>query len=299
MDHIMVDGQLVAYEAAAVSPGDAGFLHGAGLFETMRVHNGAIFRAADHLARLSDSAQMLGITLALSLAQLREMTADLLEAEDVTEARLRLTITRGDVYAAADHPETTPPISLVLAAQKFQPYPKEFYETGVSVVASRFKQNPENPLTGHKTTSYLDRLIALRDAQKTGAVEALWFTARENALAEGSVSNVFIVDRDGIIATPPLTMPEHGEQRLCLPGIARRTVLDLARDANLLPHERILTIDDMLAAREVFLTNAMMMVMPVVRVEKHGIGDERPGEITRMLMERYAQRLEQDCPPAR
>ena len=58
----------------------------------------------------------------------------------------------------------------------------------------------------------------------------------------------------------------------------------------------MLTIEDVLAAREVFISNAMMMVMPVVRVEKHGIGDEKPGEVTRMLMERYEQRLERECP---
>ena len=162
-DFIHVNGQLVPYDAAAVAPGDAGVLHGAGLFETMRAKNRRVFRLRQHLERLTRSAQALSIPFSLGVAQLHEMIDELLEANGLSDARLRLTITRGDLHAATAE-DPVPPVTLILSAAAFTPYPPELYEKGMTVVISAYKQNPENPLTGHKTTSYLDRLIALREA---------------------------------------------------------------------------------------------------------------------------------------
>jgi branched-chain amino acid aminotransferase len=281
-DQIYVNGQLVPFEEAHLSPGDAGVLHGAGLFETMRARAGSVVRVREHLGRLTRSAQVLGIPFSLGESQLSEMVSELLEANALTDARLRLTVTRGDLHAATAE-DPTPPVTLILSAAPFQAYPASLYEKGMTVVISPYKQNPENPLTGHKSTSYFDRLLALREAQQVQAGEALWFTAHTNYLAEGSISNVFLVDKEGLLCTPPLTVPDKVNQRLCLPGITRQAVLEKATGLNILPHERLLTINDLLAAREVFLTNAIMGIMPVTRIEKHQVADGRPGELTRKL----------------
>lgn len=289
-EYIHVNGQLMPYEDAAVPAADAGLLHGAGLFETMRARNGKIFRLGQHLERLTRSAQVLSIPFSLGETQLAEMAAELLDANGLADARLRLTITRGDLHAAtADDP--VPPVTLILSAAAFQPYPAELYQKGMTAVIASAKQNPENPLTGHKTTSYFDRLLALREAQQLKAGEALWFTAGTNFLAEGSISNVFIVDKDGTLATPPLTVPEKTNQRLCLPGITRQCVLELATRENILPHERLLTINDVLAAREIFLTNAIMGIMPVTHVERHVVGTGMPGPVTQQLSAGYGAEL--------
>jgi branched-chain amino acid aminotransferase len=287
-EDIYVNGQLLAYEDARIAPGDAGFLHGAGLFETLRTHHGKVFRLAQHLDRLTTSAQILGLTFSLSAAQLAEMVTDLLENNDLlhTDARVRITLTRGDLQQIT--PENpVPPVTLVLSAAAFSPYPPEAYDKGATVIVSRYKQNPDNPLCGHKTTSYFDRMLALRDAHAARALEALWFTVHTNHLAEGSISNVFIVDRDGLLATPPLAPPGNPELRLCLPGITRQVILELATQRNILPHERLLTIDDLLQAREIFLTNAIMGVMPVTHIERHSVANEKPGELARQLRQDY------------
>jgi branched-chain amino acid aminotransferase len=281
-DYIHVNGQLIPYDEAHITAGDAGILHGAGLFETMRAKAGNVVRLREHLARLVRSAETLSIPFSLGEVQLKEMIADLLEANSLTDARLRLTITRGDLHAATPQ-DPTPPVTFILSAAAFQPYPASLYEKGMTVVLSPSKQNPENPLTGHKSTSYFDRLLALREAQKLQAGEALWFTAHSNYLAEGSISNVFLVDKEGLLCTPPLTVPEKTNQRLCLPGITRQAVLDAAAAQNILPHERMLTVNDLLSAREVFVTNAIMGVMPVTHIEKHVVGEGRPGQITTQL----------------
>jgi branched-chain amino acid aminotransferase len=284
-DYVMLNGQLTPYEAACVPAGDAGFLHGAGLFETMRARGGKVFRLRQHLERMTRSAHVLAIPFALEEEQLREMVEELLDANDLTDARLRLTVTRGDVHAATVE-DPVPPVTLLLTATAFAAYPAELYEKGMTVAVSASRQNPENPTTGHKTTSYFDRLLALHEAQKVHAGEALWFTAGTNHLAEGCISNVFVVDKEGILCTPPLLVAGT-ERRLCLPGVTRQVALELATAAGILPHERLLTINDLLAAKEVFLTNAIMGVMPVTRVEKHEVGEGKVGALTRQLFEAY------------
>jgi branched-subunit amino acid aminotransferase/4-amino-4-deoxychorismate lyase len=304
-DYINVNGQLLPYESASIAPGDAGVLHGAGLFETMRAGNRKIFRLHQHLERITRSAQTLGIALSLGAAQLGEMAEELLDINGIRDGRLRLTVTRGDLHAATAE-DPIPPVTLILSATDFQPYPPQLYQMGMTVIISRYKQNPENPLTGHKTTSYLDRLMALREAQQArnsagapvggggGAGEALWFTAHNNFLAEGSISNVFLVDKEGILVTPPLVVSGQTNQRLCLPGVTRQVVMEVATAMGILPHERMLTVEDLLAAKEVFLTNAIMGIMPVTHIEKHVVGDAKVGELTRRLREAYSRQFAEE-----
>ena len=97
-----------------------------------------------------------------------------------------------------------------------------------------------------------------------------------------------------MLATPPLTMPERANQRLCLPGITRQLVLELATAAGILPHERLLTINDLLSAREVFLTNAIMGVMPVTHVEKHEVDSAKVGAMTQMLRTRHEEAMNEE-----
>lgn len=117
-------------------------------------------------------------------------------------------------------------------------------------------------------------------------MEAIWFTTG-NQLAEGSISNVFVV-RGGVLKTPPLDTP-------VLPGIARWLVLQIASDCGIECEQCPLTIDDLLDADEVLLTNAIMQVMPVVRVEKHDIGQGRVGPIGKRLYREYRNRVQQEC----
>lgn len=294
MEYISLNGQLTSSDVTVIAASDAGFLHGAGLFETMRARRGKIFRAADHIARISESARDLDMTLSLSVSQLSDMVGDLLEANNLTDARLRLTVTRGDLSTIT--PENpTPDVTLLITAAPFAAYPPELYAKGMTVEVSPYKQNVYNPLTGHKTTSYLDRLLALKHAQQNRVGEALWFTPNNESLAEGSISNIFIVDAQGILATPPLRVPNDPSLRLCLPGVTRKVVLEIARDLQILPHERLISINDLLAAKEVFLTNAIMGIMPVTRIERHVIGDEKPGALTGKLSEAYAKLVDAEC----
>ncbi|NNM85465.1 MAG: hypothetical protein HKL96_06900 [Phycisphaerales bacterium] len=290
-DFVAINGQIIPYENARIAPFDAGVLHGAGLFETMRVIGGRIIAFDDHLARLTASATALAMPVHLEQSVLAELISEVLQANDLSDARLRLTVTRGDLSnidaATPDLPTTT-----LVSASEFKPYPEVLYEKGMTAIVSRYQQNPFSPLCGHKSTSYLDRLLALREAQQSGAGEAFWFTVGEKYLAEGCISNVFIVTAAEEIATCPIEHPEQTGHRMVLPGITRSLVCQLAVESALIVHEKLLTINDLLAAKEVFVTNAIMGIMPVVRIERHGVGDEKPGAVTQQLRQAYLAHLD-------
>jgi branched-chain amino acid aminotransferase len=145
---------------------------------------------------------------------------------------------------------------------------------------------------GHKTLNYFSRLTALREANSRGAGEAMWFNVH-NYLESGSISNVFIVNA-GEILTPP-TAAELKDPAIAsavpyaascvLPGITRATVIELAKQENIPLRPAALTINDLLAADEVFITNSIMQIMPVCRIERSSIGHDRIGPITRRLSE--------------
>ena len=208
----------------------------------------------------------------------------MLERNDLRTARVRLTVTADDMLRSDTDPEHN--LTVCATVSSASQYSKEVYERGVTAVISKYCQSTADPLAGHKTTNYLARLVALNEARKTGCVEALWFTP-SGLLAEASISNVFIVS-DGVVSTPPTDTP-------VLPGIARGLVLELCVDGGIQFAQRDITMDDLLSADEVFLTNSIMQILPVRRIEKREIGDGKPGPVTRGLAEQYRARVAHEC----
>ena len=272
------------HEQAGVSVTDSGFLYGAGLFETMRSRNGVVFRLQDHLDRLFLSAATLSITHSYDKPYIAE-AIDQVAPSQRTEGRTSEADPDrrspggigGTAKAdAADHGDGVPALSRPTT-------------TGQACwsCCARSGRITTDPTCGHKTTSYYPRLLALNLAHQRRAAEALWFTT-DNRLAEGCVSNVFLV-KNSILHTPPAQTP-------VLPGIARKTVLQLARQQSIEVVEKDLFIADLLEADEVFLTNVIMEVLPVVNVERHTVGDGKVGPVTQRLREAFRRRaIEQEC----
>jgi len=278
------NGKFVQDRDASVGVFDSGLLHGAGLFETMRAENSRVFRLEAHVERLRRSSEMLLRPIDREKLPEEGDCWELLARNNLKTARLRLTVTAGSMHIDAEEGEPEP--TVLLTAVELTPYPSEYYGEGISVTISRFKQSAADPLVGHKTTSRLSRLLALREAQQARCVEALWFTT-ENLLAEGSISNVFIV-RNGIVATPPLSTS-------ILPGIARAAVLEIAEASGLKIQQQAININDLLDADEVFLTNTIMQVMPVIAVEKRTIGDGKVGPTAAGLLNDYRDLVRKEC----
>jgi branched-chain amino acid aminotransferase len=295
-----VAGQYAAAAEATVSATDAGLLLGAGLFETVRVYAGAEgdaaetdsgslqpgrpLRLAAHLARMRASGQVLRIFVGETDDEVAAIIRRLLEANRLTQARVRLTATRGPLEQGLED-DVKPRATLLVAAGPMTHYPPDFYSQGVTVVVSDIRANETDPTTFHKTIAYMRNLLALRDAHRARAAEVLFFNTRKR-LAGGALSNVFLVKGSRLL-TPPV---EDG----LVPGITRATVLELAAEVGVPAEQTSLIISDLLEADEVFLTNSVMEVLPVVKVEGHEVGPKekpdllgRPGPITQRLAEAY------------
>jgi branched-chain amino acid aminotransferase len=281
-EQVFLNDKLVDIDKACVSVTDSGFLYGAGLFETMRSHDGVVFALKDHLDRLFISAEVLSIDNPYSREYITYAINEVLSANKLADARLRLTLTNGPMAESDQQRKST----LLITATKLRSYPPEYYKKGVMVVLCPFKQNPIDPTSGRKTTSYFSRMIALNMAHQKRAAEALWFTV-DNRLAEGCISNVFLV-KDEQLYTPPITTP-------VLPGVARKTVCELAKHNSIKLTEKDLSIDDLLGADEIFLTNVIMLVMPITKVEKHTVGDGQVGLVAKKLHKSFEELVKKEC----
>lgn len=285
--HIWLNGQSVTPDEAMVSIFDAGFQHGVGLFETMHVRNGRVYRLMSHLQRLSDSAKALMLTERLRLNALVEAIDLAVEQSGLTEARVRLTITGGDLNMLQSTGESAVDPTILIVVQPATKYPDAFFEEGVRVTIANGRLNPLDPMAGHKTLNYWARIQALQVAAARGGGESLWFTV-SNHLASGSVSNIFMV-ADDILRTP-LARGEEDDGALVspvLPGITRGTIIEHAAHLGIGCERRLFDIEELLEADEVFLTNSSWGVLPVVGVERESIAGGVVGPITRRLREAW------------
>jgi branched-chain amino acid aminotransferase len=281
-EKVFLNDKLIDSEKARISATDSGFLYGAGLFETMRSYDGVVFALEDHLDRLFSSGEALSINNPYDKKYLTDAIYKVLKANKLTDARLRLTLSNGPMAEFEGQHKAT----LLITATKLQLYPGEYYEKGVMVILSASRQNTFEPTCGHKTTCYFSRLITLNIAHQQRAAEALWFTT-DNRLAEGCVSNVFLV-KDSVLYTPSIEMP-------VLAGIARKTVCEIASTNSIKLVEKDLYIDDVLSADEIFLTNVIMQILPVNSVEKHTVGDGKVGAMTKRLRIIFREHVESQC----
>jgi len=282
VEKVFLNDGLIDINKACIRVTDSGFLYGAGIFETMRSYNGVVFALADHLDRLFFSASSLSIDNPYDRKYLTDAIYKVLRANKLASARLRLTLTGGPMT----EPDQQRKPTLLITATKLQPYPPQYYKKGVMVVLCPFRQNPAEPTCGHKTTSYYARMLALKWAHQKGATETLWFTV-DNRLAEGCISNVFLV-KNSVLYTPPIRTP-------VLAGVARKTICQIAVDSSIELREKDLYIADCLEADEVFLTNVIMQVLPVNEIEKHVVGSGKVGPMTKKLQSSFNEIVKRQC----
>jgi branched-subunit amino acid aminotransferase/4-amino-4-deoxychorismate lyase len=247
----------------------------------------------EHIERLRGSAKELGLSDSLRPEALADAVLAAAAKADLDRARVRLTITGGDLNLLEAGAGTGPVDPTVLiAVTPAQAYPDAMFDRGVGVTIADWKANPLDGFQGHKTVWYWPRLQELQKAAAKGAGEALVFGVSNHAVG-GCVSNLVCV-KGGEIVTPVA----RGEEQQgampspVLPGCTRHWLLDRADDLGVVIHRRMVTIDDVLDADEVFLTNASWGVLPVVRVESREIGEAKPGGLTRRLLAEWRSFVE-------
>jgi branched-subunit amino acid aminotransferase/4-amino-4-deoxychorismate lyase len=275
---VCLNGSLLPLSQARLSPLDQGFLYGYGLFETMRAYSGHVFRLEAHLARLRRAAAFLGLGVD-HLPDLSRAVHDTLAANHLSNARIRLTLSAGPGEPVPDMTACREP-TLLITARDYVPHADAVYRQGFRAALSTIRRNTRSPLSGMKSLSYLDNLLARREARLAGADEAIMLN-EQGLVAEGSTSNVFLVSGNAL-RTP-------GEDSGILPGVTRGLVLELARSAALGTAEGKIAPGELVSADEAFCTNSLIEIMPITTCDGRAVGRGVPGEITARLTAAYRE----------
>ena len=284
-----VDGQLVPRSEATVSVEDRGFRYGDAAFETVRAYGGDVFRWPSHVRRLRRTCETLEMPAAVP-DDLAVRVADTLEANGLRDGYVRVSISRG-VMPGMLTPTTDADPTVIVYVRGL---PRGGTAGGsvwdgpavVQSVTTRRIPDPALPADA-KTHNYLNGILArleLRRARNDDYQpdEALMRDVDGN-VAEGATSNLFFVD-DGVLKTPA--------EGSLLPGITRKTVLELANEEGFPVETGRYTLEDVRGADEAFLTNTTWEVRPIEALDGIGVGS---GPMTDLLARLYDERVEARC----
>jgi branched-chain amino acid aminotransferase len=282
---VFIGGRPCPPEEAAVPVFDRGFLFGDSVYETVGTNRGRLVFLDDHLDRLARSAERIYLRLP-PRDEIQGAVRDTLAAAENPESRVRIIVTRGDGTVDLDPAAAGQP-RLVIIMQPLGGPSSELYEKGAEVeIVSVTRNSPRAIDPAVKSGNYLNNVLAMGEARRRRpSVNEAILCAANGSVAEGATSNVFAVAA-GELRTPAL---EVG----ILDGVTRGKILALARVNNVACHEiSFMSPDDLRRADEAFLTSSVRGVLPVTRIDGQGLGDGKPGAVTRRLMLLYRQLVE-------
>ena len=285
---VWVNGERIAGNVAHISALDRGFTLADGIFETMLLWRGMIFRRERHLDRLHGGAEVLRIELPTDVGDwLAKAAGDAAEASGTEQAAVRLTVSRGaDVHGLAPREGATP--TVVIAVSALPTFPAAIYERGVTALTAAARRDERSITAGVKTLAYTETIASLARARDAGADEAL-FLDGDGHVSEASASNIFMVS-GGALITPPLSCG-------VLPGITRAAIAELAAAMGMEVVERPVEPRELAVADEAFLTSSLRGIAPLVRVDGGAIGTGSVGPVTHSVMRDYAALVDRECRP--
>ncbi|QDT53312.1 D-alanine aminotransferase [Caulifigura coniformis] len=274
------NGEVMPLEDVKVSVLDRGFLFGDGIYEALRVYGGKPFLLREHMDRLKRSLKEVSIDADVDAFEKR--TLNLLAKSGIKEGLIYQQVTRG-VYPRVHKypPKGTKPNELVWVKEFTETPFAEFRESGAAVVTVpdlRWKR------CDIKSINLLGNCMAAEAAAQAGCQEAL-LIAEDGSIVEGSHTSAFGV-KDGRVWTMPL-----GPN--ILPGITRALVLKLANRANIEVIERSLLKSELGQIDELFLTGTTSEVLPVTKVDGHGVGTGKAGPVTLRLVAEYQKEIDE------
>ncbi len=266
-----VDGDYVPEEEAALPIGDLAILRGYGVFDFMRTYGGRPFHLRDHIERLERSAQFVGLTLPAPVDRIEKIVLNTLGKNAAGEYDIRVVVTGGpseDSITPAGKPR------LIVMATGLKPVPPEWYEKGVKIATVPV----ERRMPWAKSLNYVAAVMALGEASRKSAVEAV-YTDNDGNLREGTTSNLFAFIH-GKLVTPCTES--------VLPGITRQVVLSLAENEFEIELRKIHR-RELETAQGAFLSSSVKEVLPVIMADNITVGDGKPCERTRLIMEKFSE----------
>jgi D-alanine transaminase len=281
MNWTLINGEFVDRSNAKVDIEDRGYQFGDGIYEVIRVYNGKMFTAKEHLERFFRSAESISITLGYTIEQLTTLLQELIVKNNLTLGIIYMQATRG--VAPRTHAFPAQHITPTLVANtKELERPAQKLDKGVKAL---LVEDIRWLRCDIKSLNLLGNVLAKEKASENGCYEAI--QSRGQDVTEGSSSNVFIV-KNGVIYT-------HASDQLILKGITKDVILGLCAENGIKVEERTFTREELAAADEVFLSSTTSEVMPVIAIDEKKVTSGEPGPVTRKLQTLFEAEITRQC----
>ena len=287
---IWMNGEFVAWEDAQVHVLSHGLHYGTGVFEGIRCYETergpAVFRHREHLERLAKSAELYYLQMPYAPEQIREATNELIARNGLDSCYIRPLAFRG--YGEMGLYAPTGPVDVVVAVWPWGAYlGEEGKRKGVRAKVSSWRRISPAGLIPHAKASgqYLNSILAKTEAAQSGYDEAILLD-EDGLVCEGSGENIFVL-REGELVTP-------GHTNSILDGISRKSLIQIAGDLGYTVVERDIARAELYIADEIFLCGTAAELVPVREIDGHELGE--PGEVTRMIQDKYEDALHGRAP---
>ncbi|WP_332649449.1 D-amino-acid transaminase [Lysinibacillus sp. 54212] len=272
-DRIVADGEVV------IDKEDRGYQFGDGIYEVVKVYNGQLFTAQEHIDRFYSSAEKIKLTIPYSKDKLHQLLHQLVEANEVGTGHVYFQITRGTTPRNHIFPDATVP-AVLTGNTKENPRPIENFEKGVKAT---FVEDIRWLRCDIKSLNLLGAVLAKQEAHEKGCYEAILH--RGEKVTEGSSSNIYGI-KDGVLYT-------HQADNFILNGITRAVILKCAEEIGLPVKEEAFTKVQALEMDELIVSSTTSEVTPIVEVDGTAIGNGQPGEWTRKLQAQFDTKIPQ------
>lgn len=274
---VFVNGEYLPQQDAKISVFDRGYLFGDGVYEVIPVIQGKLVDEDYGVERLRRSLAEIEIAWPCTESEYRQMLRELIARNQLEEGMVYVQVTRGIAERDFAYPKDVKPSLMAYPTHK-KLLQSPLADTGVSVVTVEDLRWKRRDI---KSLNLLGQCMAKQQAVKQGAFEA-WMT-EDGFVTEGASSSAYIV-KNGTVIT-------RGLSNSILPGIRRRVLVEMAEKGGFKLEQRAFTVEEAKAADEVFLSNASSLVLPIVSIDGHRIGNGKPGVLTTDLRKRYIAAL--------
>lgn len=261
--YCFLNGKIIPEPEAHISVYDIGFLRGYGVFDFLRTYNGKPFLLDKHLERLEESSYKMGIKLPYDRNKIEKIVKDLIIRNNKGESTIRMVIT-GGVSLEGMYPGENP--TFLILTKDLKPVPNKVYEKGVKLISDEYQRD----LPEIKHLNYSNLVRQMERLNETNSFNILY--VNNGHALESAICNFFIV-KDGIAATPVENV---------LRGTTRNLIIKLA-ESNCRFEERRVSVEEVYAADEAFITGTSQGIVPVVNIDGKKIGTGNPGSITKNL----------------
>lgn len=276
MNWILHNEDFIREEELNISKEDRGYQFGDGIYEVIRVYEGNLFTAEEHIDRFYESAEKIKIIIPYTKDVFHKMLYDLVEMNEINNGQIYVQVTRGQAIRQHHFPEETSPV--IVAYTKTVERPLELMGNGVKAT---FIEDVRWLRCDIKSLNLLGNVMAKQEAYEKGSYEAILH--RGEVVTEGSSSNMYGL-KNGILYTHPAT-------NLILNGITRRVILKLSEELGIEVKEEAFTKAQALDMDEFFMSSTTAEIIPVVEIDGEQIGQGAPGELTKNLQQSFESNL--------